>query len=262
MLAASMKERLGWFFVLLASLLAVYVYNVHSKKRLASVNVTRDYSPPAPSDYVVMRDGYELGFNADTRQPDWVAYRLTKEKLLNPKAKRSDNFRPDSEIKETAQLSDYKKSGYDRGHMAPAADMKGSKREMCQSFLLTNISPQNPSCNRGVWNRLEEKIREIAMDENSIYIVTGPIHDEERELAVIGKNEVWVPDFYFKVVYDETPPRKMIGFIVPNADSDKSLREFALTVDEVEAATHMNFFPGVVDEEMLEGELDLKAWKL
>ena len=224
--------------------------------------VTGDYVPPAPSDYVVIRDGYELGFNADTHQPDWVAYRLTKEKLLNPKADRSNDFRPDAEIKESAQLADYRRSGYDRGHMAPAADMKGSQREMSESFLLSNMSPQEPACNRGVWGRLEDKIREIAKNENSVYVVTGPIHDEERKLKVIGKSEVWVPDFYFKVVLDETPPRKMIAFIIPNRGSEKELWKFALTVDEVEEATNLDFFPGTPDEAELESGLDLKAWGL
>ena len=224
--------------------------------------VTGDYVPPAPSDYVVIRDGYELGFNADTHQPDWVAYRLTKEKLLNPKADRSNDFRPDAEIKESAQLADYRRSGYDRGHMAPAADMKGSQHEMSESFLLSNMSPQEPACNRGVWGRLEDKIREIAKNENSVYVVTGPIHDEERKLKVIGKSEVWVPDFYFKVVLDETPPRKMIAFIIPNRGSEKELWKFALTVDEVEEATNLDFFPGTPDEAELESGLDLKAWGL
>ena len=221
-----------------------------------------DYAPPAPSDYVVFRDGYELGFNADTHQPDWVAYRLTKEKLAHPNAGRTNDFRPDAEIKESATLADYTRSGYDRGHMAPAADMKGSKREMSQSFLLTNMSPQMPSCNRGVWGRLEDLIRKMAMNEHSIYVVTGPIHDEERKLKTIGKSEVWVPDFYYKVILDETPPRKMIAFIVPNKGSDKELWRFALTVDEVEEATQLDFFPGTEGEDELESGLDLKAWGL
>lgn len=195
----------------------------HCEAVRCGVGLTGDYVPPAPSDYVVLRDGYELGFNADMHQPDWVAYRLTKEKLLNPKADRSNDFRPDTEIKESAQLADYRRSGYDRGHMAPAADMKGSQHEMSESFLLSNMSPQEPACNRGVWGRLEDKIRDIAKNESSVYVVTGPIHDEDQKLKVIGKSEVWVPDFYFKVVYDETPPRKMIGFIVPNKSSGKNL---------------------------------------
>ena len=221
-----------------------------------------DYVPPAPSDYVVFRDGYELGFNADTHQPDWVAYRLTREKLLNSHAGRTNDFRPDPEIKDSATLDDYWQSGYDRGHMAPAADMKGSQREMSQSFLLTNMSPQLPSCNRGVWGRLEDQIRKMAMVEGSVYVVTGPIHDEEKVLKVVGKSEVWVPDFYYKVVLDETPPKKMIAFIVPNKGSDKALWRFALTVDEVEEATRLDFFPDTEDEDELEAGLDLKAWGL
>lgn len=222
----------------------------------------KNYVDPAPSDYLLDREGYRLGFNAETKQPDWVGYRLTKGKLENSKVKRTNNFHVDLEVKESATLEDYKGSGYDRGHMAPAADMKASVNEMNESFLMSNMSPQEGSCNRGVWGRLEAYVRDMAMKESSLYVYTGPVHDPERTWKGIGKSEVYVPDFCFKVLYDETPPRKMIGFIVPNRGSNLELWRFACTVDEVEEATNLNFFEGIEDEEELESGLDLDSWRL
>ena len=222
-----------------------------------------DYGTPCASDYIAGREGYVVGFNAKTHNPDWVAYRLTKEKICNPKVERYDDFRPDPQIPDTAQLEDYRRSGYDRGHMAPAGSMKGSAKEMSESFLLTNMCPQNNRMNSGAWNRIEEWARRQVKNEDSLYVITGPIYDSEVEPRTIGVTRVRVPDFFYKVVFDETPPEKMIAFIAANKDSKNRPLQFVVSIDDVEEATGFDFF-ALMDktkQEKLESTVDLQLWE-
>ena len=106
---------------------------------------------------------------------------------------------------------------------------------------MSNMSPQKPAFNRGIWKDLEALVRHFAIKEEKIVVVTGPILPKEKTLT-IGANKVTVPTHYYKVILDLTPPRKMIGFILPNEGSDKPLAAFAVTVDEVEKATGLDFF--------------------
>lgn len=229
---------------------------------IGSITNRLEYGSPSQSDYIAARKGYVVGFNAKTHNPDWVAYRLTRDKVDNPKASRVNDFRADPEIPASAQLEDYRRSGYDRGHMAPAGSMKSSAQEMSESFLLTNMCPQNNRMNSGAWNRIEEWVRRRAVDENYLYVITGPIYDAEAEARTIGATGVRVPDYFFKVVLDETPPKKMIAFIAANKDSKRQPWQFAVTVDEVEEATGFDFFAELDDaeEDRLEGAFDLNDW--
>lgn len=111
---------------------------------------------------ILKRKGYTLSYNADYKTPQWVAWELTK-KETKGKEGRTNKFLPDPNVRGAkAYTGDYTKSGYDRGHMAPAADMKWSKQAMEESFYMSNICPQNPNLNRGDWNDLEEKSRQWA----------------------------------------------------------------------------------------------------
>lgn len=208
-----------------------------------------EYGFPSRPDYIAVREGYVVGFNKTTHNPDWVAYRLTKDKIDNPQVQRINDFRVDPEIPGSAVLDDYRRSGYDRGHMAPAGSMKASAKMMSDSFLLTNMCPQNNRMNSGVWNRIEEWTRRQVVKEQSIYVVTGPIYVEDEEVKTIGPSEVRVPDGFFKVVLDETPPRKMIAFIAANRDSKLKPWQFAVSVDEVEVETGLDFFLFLKDKE-------------
>lgn len=223
---------------------------------------TPEYPYPSQPDYIACRSGYVVGFDAASRIPVWTAYRLTGAKLADPKAARSNDFRPDPQIPESAQLEDYRGSGYSRGHMVPAADMKGSVQEMSETFLLTNIVPQDSRNNSGAWNRIEQKVRALATAESSLYVYTGAFCSPDAEVRTVGANRVRVPDFLFKVVLDETPPRKAIAFLSPNRDVRDRPRQLAVTVDAVEALTGLDFFRGLPDEDALEAQLDLSAWGL
>jgi endonuclease G len=221
------------------------------------------FGVPGAADTIIDREGYSLGYSEYHEQPRWVIYHMTKAEATTKAASREDNFRPDPEIPTgSATLADYRGSGYDRGHLAPAADMSFSIKTMDESFYLSNMSPQRGEFNRGIWKDLEAQVRSFAISEGDIYVVTGPVLPQKKSLT-IGASQVTVPGSYYKVVWDRTPPEKMIGFILPNEGSTKSLQSFAVTVDEVELKTGLDFFSMLPKEqqEALESNITIDAWK-
>ena len=142
---------------------------------------------------------YSLSYSEQHEQAEWVFYEIKKERVLGL-ISRTDNFRSDNSVStNSATLSDYKGSGFDRGHLAPAADFSFSTTAMSESFYMSNMSPQNPSFNRGIWKNLESLVRTWGTN-NSIYVVTGPILDDCS--TTIGTNNVCIPEYYYKVIYD------------------------------------------------------------
>lgn len=215
-------------------------------------------------DTLINRPGYALGYIEYHEQAAFVIYKLTAREALTKEAQRTNRFRRDPEIPTgSATTADYRRSGYDRGHLAPAADMAFSVQTMADSFFMSNMSPQKPAFNRGIWKRLEEQVRQIAVREKAIYVVTGPILPKKKTVT-IGANQVTVPAHFYKVIFDLTPPRKMIGFILPNEGSDRPLEDFAVTVDVVEKATGLDFFSALPNavQERLESTISVSAWKL
>ena len=221
------------------------------------------YGIPGKANTIVNRPGYALGYIEYHEQPAWVIYIMTKAEATTKRARRTNKFRADPQIPTgSATLADYRRSGYDRGHLAPAADMAFSGQTMADSFFMSNMSPQKPAFNRGIWKELEALVRYFAITERKIVVVTGPILPKEKTVT-IGANRVTVPTHYYKVIFDLTPPRKMIGFILPNEGSDEPLAAFAVTVDAVEKATGLNFFSKVpkAEQDKLERTISVKAWK-
>ena len=221
------------------------------------------FGVPGKADTIIERPGYALGYIEYHEQPAWVIYIMTKAEATTKVAKRTNKFRSDPKIPTgSATAADYRRSGYDRGHLAPAADMAFSGQTMADSFFMSNMSPQKPAFNRGIWKDLEALVRYFAITEREIVVVTGPILPKKKTVT-IGTNQVTVPTHYYKVIFDLTPPRKMIGFILPNEGSDEPLATFAVTVDAVEKATGLDFFSKVPKEEQkrLERTISVKAWK-
>ena len=218
--------------------------------------------PPPMGGEIEHHTGYSLEYNENTEQPYWVAYELTA-KEVSGTVKRKNAFRPDPAISTgSAELSDYKGSGYDRGHLAPAADMKWSDQAMSESFFMSNMSPQNPSFNRGIWKKLEDLVREWAVENDKILIATGPIF-QGSSYKTMGANNVAVPTHYYKVILDYTQPElKGIGFILANEKGSNYLQEYAYSIDQVEKVTGIDFFYQLPDdiEESLESQLDLQQW--
>ncbi len=224
--------------------------------------IALDIPYTSDGDEIIEHTGFSLLYNEDHEQAQWVAYQLTRDHVYG-NLPRKDNFREDPNISTgSAVLADYRGSGYDRGHLAPAGDLSYSEDSLSDSFYLSNMSPQEPSFNRGVWSRLEATVRNYAAHEGLVYVVTGPILTD-GPYKTIGKNEVSVPNYYYKVILDYTEPeKKAIGFIVPNEGSKENLEVFATSVEEVEKLTGIDFFYQVPKEEqqILESSFDYSLW--
>lgn len=230
---------------------------------IAWENLSAGYPLATTTDTILSYSGFDLGYNEQYEQAAWVAYVLTRLEIESGTIERTDNFRPDTNIRTgSATLADYRGSGFDRGHLAPAGDMQWDPEAMSESFLLSNMSPQLPAFNRGIWRRLETEVRNWALEKDSLYVITGPVLSPID--SFIGESQVGVPHLYFKILVDLSPPdHSLIAFLLPNSASSDSLMNFAISVDSLEKVTGYDFFAGAPDQEMmdwLEKNLDLGSW--
>ena len=204
-------------------------------------------TPETIPSQIVNYEGMILSFNKDLHIPNWVAWELTATEVSGT-FPRDDNFRGDDNVIGSAEKWDYSYSGYDRGHMAPAGDMKWSAKAMDESFYMTNMCPQAKSLNTGAWKRLEEKCRQWAEIDSAIIVICGPIVTDPIN-EYIGDSKVAVPQRFFKVIlspYIENP--RGIGFIMPNAKVPGGMQAAAVSIDEVEQVTGYDFFSSLPDE--------------
>lgn len=184
---------------------------------------------------------FALSFSHKTRTPLWVVERLLPENLAGPANRKYSKFKADPRLLEKSQASlpDYRNSGYDRGHMAPAGDLKFSQTAMDQSFFLSNIAPQvGAGFNRGIWRQLEEKVRDWVRQRGELYVITGPVFYDYT--PVIGPSGVVVPDAFFKIIYDPET-EEAFAFLVPNqVIKGANYFGFLTTVFAIEAETGLD----------------------
>lgn len=228
-----------------------------------SQSVTFHYWPQTNRQHEIIEyTNYALAYSEEHEQALWVAYELDQLKASANLFKRTNNFREDPKVATgSAALTDYKGSGFDRGHLAPAADFKFSKTAMSESFYMTNMSPQKPGFNRGIWGKLEALVRNWAIEDEKLYIVTGGVLQDS--LATIGDNNVSVPQYFYKIVLDYTLPGiKAIAFLMENESSTLPLHHFVVTIDSLESLTGIDFFPSLEDnlEEQLESTIFISEW--
>ena len=214
------------------------------------------------SDLLVKRSFYELSYNEDHEVANWVAYTLEKNQL-RACVSRNDNFKSDPlVITGSSALDDYKGSGFDRGHLLPAGDMKFDTKAMDDTFYLSNITPQPGKFNRGAWARLEKLVRAWALNAGKSWIVTGPILN--NSLQVIGKtNKVSVPYEYYKVILKKEGSSYVgIGLLMNTDVPYPELSAYVLDINTVEKLSGIDFFSFLEDkvEEKIEGEVDLSKW--
>ena len=205
---------------------------------------------------VVVYSGHTLSYNSTTRLPNWVAYELTAQEAQgeNP---RKDKFARDPQVRgPQADKEDYRNSGWDRGHMAPAGDMKWSTQAMDETYYFTNICPQNHELNAGDWKELEEQCRKWAVKYGSLHIVCGPVVGKNVH-GKLGNNQVVIPDSFYKVILiPKGGEYHGVGFIFQNPPQRKSkisskppvqrpLQSYAVTIDEVEQLVGIDFFPSL-----------------
>lgn len=213
---------------------------------------------------VLHRKGYTASYNTAWLIPNWVAWCLTRDHATGPYKRQGMAYHEDTEVATPrATLDDYKGSHYSRGHMCPSGDNKWDAKAQDQSFLLTNMCPQDRTLNGGDWNELEMRCRRWAERYGEVYIVAGPIVSKSNP-ETIGRNHVVVPDKFFKVVLCTEGTPRALGFIYENRqDHHKKMREYVVSVDEVESITGLDFFAALPDdvEQRIEKHANLDEWK-
>lgn len=206
-------------------------------------------------------EGFTLSFNPDNHTPDWVGWELLSSEISD-KASRSDNFWQDYNVKGCPSPADYKYSGFDKGHLCPAADQKWSAAAMSDCFVMANMAPQSHALNAGAWLTLEEKERQWAKRDSAIIIVAGPIYTDSDKLR-LGDTGVRVPSAFFKVfLAPYTPTPRAIGFIFPNMKAPGNMKNYAMSVDDVEKITGLDFFYSLPDniENNVESNYNFSDW--
>lgn len=193
---------------------------------------------------------YAASYNKTTRQPNWVMWQLTDEHVMPKKDGVWNEYREDLELPPSIRstLEDYASSGYDRGHMCPGGDCNWDDEGRDETFLLSNMCPQNPKLNRGDWKEIEMACRKWAQKYGSIYIVCGPIFFRSQEHERIGPNQIPVPEAFFKVILCTEPTNlKGIGFICRNTDGNRKKDFYVNSIRQVERVTGYKFFPNLDD---------------
>lgn len=213
---------------------------------------------------IIKRKNYTLNYNEDHEVANWVSYELDHTKLQNC-TKRNDNFRSDPLITTgSATDNDYRGSGFDRGHLVPAGDMKHTLEAMSDTFYFSNMTPQPSSFNRGIWSRLENLMRSWGLRYGKIWIVTGPVLKDNLR-AIGNRNQVSVPEEYFKVILKkENQAFVGIGFLMSTNLISGKLEEYVVTINEVEELTGFDFFQFLDDkvEEEIEQRSETKNWDM
>jgi len=225
----------------------------------------KGFLPYAAYGEVVIDPRYSLAYSEAHEQAIWVAYELTKERLNRRNATRNNWFEEDKRITTGSALhADYIRSGYTRGHLAPAEDFAYDQEAMDHTFLMSNISPQLSGFNGGIWRELEELIRDWTRHNDRLIITTGPVFFEGQEIEYIGKNKVAVPHAFYKVILDiDLPEQKGIGFVIPHAVSDQPLSQYATTIRFVEELTNIDFFMDYIPQPLqdsIENNFDINQW--
>ena len=239
-----------------------------SKAEGQKAKIVRLYEIPAPlndrPEQILHRRGYTVSYNQTTKTPNWVAWHLTAAHTRGRIQRSEEVFTEDEDIAKglRATDNDYYNSRYDRGHMCPAGDNKWDQQAMTQSFLFTNICPQNHGLNKYEWNDLEMLCRDWARKYDAIDIVCGPLFTSSGQQKTIGRNKVWVPDAFFKVVLCRQGTPKAIGFVYRNEGKKQDMNDAVRSIDEIERLTRMDFFPALDDniETRIEAHANLSDW--
>lgn len=266
-------RSVAFFFVLFIVVLPVLRACGTCSARRDAGDLT-DFAPKLLEEPLAARRGetriarygsYTVSYHLGWRQPQWVAYRLDSARLRNVAERKGVSFQLDPLLGEyTLNGQDFKRTGYSRGHLKPAADSKSSVRAMQESFYYSNTSPQTMEFNSGIWNSLEIWVRRCAERSDMLYVVTGPCF-ADAPLAYMGSRRVPVAPYFFKALLRRSGGTwSAVGFFVPH-DLNRRARvmEFAISIDSLERCTAIDFFPLLDDaiEREIEARFDLESWK-
>jgi len=268
-----LSKRILYSVVAILIILGIYAYEhflieeekaeAVSKGEILKANTNEFFLPTSTTGQIVHHEGYSLSYSETHEQAEWVAYELKKSHLLNFNYKRP-YFEIDNAVKTgAAHWHNYKNSGYDRGHLCPAADRRYSQSAHDETFLTSNISPQEHEFNSGIWNALEQKVRYWASKYDGVFVVTGGVLNGDME--TIGDEKVSVPNQFYKIVLDNNHGNiKMIAFLIPHKTSNEALYKFVVPVDSIEKLTGLDFFPQLEDflENKIERTIGSIDWNL
>lgn len=223
------------------------------------------YLPTSTTGQVIRHKYYALSYVEEYEVPEWVAFELTSDRLRMPWVERTNNFRQDPKVETgSASTDDYRRTEYDRGHLCAAADMAFSRESMSETFYMSNMTPQRPGFNKGIWRELEELNRDWAKRFKHLYVITGPVLSEKVKFW-IGPNQVAVPEAFYRVILDiRDPEKKGIAYVIPNEVTEERLETFATSIDAVEDLTGIDFFHELLEpelEEKLESNFNPSLWK-
>ena len=226
---------------------------------IACEDLLKVVAPGNIDEQIVDYTGFTVSFNESLRIPNYVTYELTASETDGEET-RMRKFLQDPNVGGCPEHKDYTNSGYDRGHMAPAADMKWSKDAMRDCFYLTNICPQNQKLNREAWQALEEKTRAWAVRDGKLIVIVGPIVSNNPQRLASG---IAIPEGFFKVLLaTNVEPMRAIAFIYKNQSGQKNMSQQAVSIDSVEEITGLDFFSSLPDEKEtpLEKSCNFNAW--
>ena len=221
---------------------------------------------PVATNYPIKRidrTGYVVGYDEQRKNPAWVAYHLTAIEK-KPTSKRPSRFNTDKTTEAKVSHKDYTHSGYDRGHMAPnyGISTRYGRKAQLETFLMSNIVPQKPNLNRGVWRELEMKVAKLANRFDDVYIITGPIYDNQIE--TISKKNIEIPDSFYKIIVDlENNIPRALAFIMPqNVNRKDEPEKYLTSIDEIEKQTGLDFFSDLEDsyESQFEHQIAKQIW--
>ena len=218
-----------------------------------------------PKEQVVQYQGYVSSYNTKTLIPNWVAYELTEEETYGDATRQDLIFSMDRNFKgKQAMREDYTGSGWTKGHMAPAADFFWDQDAMAETFYFMNVCPQREELNNKDWQYLEKQVRRWAREFGRVWVITGPIVGDNR-YGTIGANHVVVPDAFFKAVLaQDGSDYQGIGFVMQNDKNRYYLEKCAISIDDLELLTGMDFYPALPDdlEDAAEAEFSLAFWDI
>ncbi len=220
---------------------------------------TDDFTPAAANGYLIEHTYYTLSYSSTHRQAEFSYYYLSPASIQGGQ-ERTDDFRIDPKVKSNpVKSTDYQGSGYDRGHLCPAADMALNLTAMSETFYMSNMSPMAPSFNRGIWSKLEDWVRDAALQEGGLFVVTGPVLS--KSCGYINSS-ITIPCSYYKIVFKGGSNPKILGFLLSNAGASGSVQQFVITIDALEQQTGIDFFPQLEDalEQRLESKVSLAGW--
>lgn len=244
------------------SILDIFKEEVLGNKEDSKVSTDLDnYIPSSKTNREIVRhSAFILSYQEEYELASWVLHRLVKEATLG-KAERSNDFLSDPLVESgSAVAQDYSRSGYDRGHLCPAGDFKHDKELQDETFYMSNMSPQLPDFNRGIWSDLENKVRSWVKKRGELIIITGPIL--KKGLPTIGRmNKIAIPEKFYKIIYDPAT-EEAIAFLFPNEGSVELVKSFTISINELEAMTGIDFFAKLPDslEQKIEANNNVDDW--